>query len=89
MNVAKQWTVVIDIDEHDGQTRAVARLDAHGAKGLVGTGLARCNPADRDVPEIGDELAAARALSDLGHRLLDTAAGDIEQIVRRPVHLER
>ncbi|MGD9527130.1 DUF1876 domain-containing protein [Pseudonocardia sp.] len=89
MNVAKQWTVVIDIDEHDGRTRAVARLDAHGAEDLVGTGLARCNPADRDVPEIGDELAAARALSDLGHRLLDAAAGDIEQIVRRPVHLDR
>jgi hypothetical protein len=89
MNVAKQWTVVIDIDEHDGRTRAIARLDARGAKELVGTGLARCNPADRDVPEIGDELAAARALSDLGHLLLDTAAGDIEQIVRRPVHLER
>lgn len=51
------------------------------------SGLARLNPADRDVPEIGDELAVARALSDLGHQLLDTAAGDIEQITHRPVHL--
>lgn len=32
----------------------------------------------RDAPEIGDELAVARALSDLGHQLLDAAAGDIE-----------
>jgi hypothetical protein len=26
----------------------------------VGVGLARRNPSDRDIPEIGDELAAAR-----------------------------
>jgi hypothetical protein len=32
------------------------------------------------VPEIGDELAVARALSDLGHRLLVTTAGDIQQV---------
>ena len=35
-------------------------------------------------------LDATRKRGDtLGHLLLDTAAGDIEQIVRRPVHLER
>lgn len=28
---------------------------------LTGIGLARLNPADSDVPEIGDELAASRA----------------------------
>jgi uncharacterized protein DUF1876 len=31
-----------------------------------------------DVTEIGAELAAARALSDRAHRLLETAAGDTE-----------
>jgi len=35
-------------------------------------------PADREIPEIGDELTAARALSDLAHRLLSTATADIE-----------
>jgi hypothetical protein len=39
------------------------------------------------VPEIGDELAAARALSDLGHRLLITTAGDIQAITNQDVHL--
>jgi len=43
-------------------------------------GLARRKPADRDVPEIGDELAAARPLSELGHHLLSAAAEDIEAI---------
>ncbi|QYN20311.1 dsRBD fold-containing protein [Amycolatopsis sp. DSM 110486] len=44
---------------------------------------------DRDVPEIGDELAAARALSELAQRLLEVAAGDIEGVTHEPVRLER
>jgi hypothetical protein len=39
------------------------------------------------VPEIGDELATARALADLAYQLLDVTAGDIEQFTHRPVHL--
>ena len=88
MAAVKQWQVVIDIDEHENRTRAVARLFTQDAERLTGVGLARRNPADRDVPEIGDELAAARALSELSHNLLDTAAADIEKITHRPAHLE-
>ena len=83
----KCWTIVVDVDEHEGRTRAVARLDRGQSEDLVGVGLARLSPADRDVPEIGDELAAARALSELSHRLLDAAADDIEQITHEPAHL--
>ena len=82
----KRWNVVIDIDEHEGRTRAVASLRDRNTDQLTGVGLARLNPADRDVPEIGDELAAARALADLSHQLLDTAAADIEQITHEPAH---
>jgi hypothetical protein len=89
MIASKRWHVEIHIDEHDGKTRAVARLHNRDETGLVGMGLARLNPTDRDVPEIGDELAVARAMSDLGHQLLNAAAGDIEQITHRPVHLSR
>jgi hypothetical protein len=84
---AKQWNVVIDIDEYENRTRAVATLHSRGTERLEGVGLARLNPADRGVPEIGDELAAARALSDLSHRLLDAAATDIEQVTHQPAHL--
>jgi hypothetical protein len=35
------------------------------------------------VPEIGDELAAARTLSELSHQQLDTAAEDIEQVTHQ------
>ena len=87
MTEIKHWTVDIEIDEHDGRTRAVAGLGSRDGDRLVGVGLARLNPADRDVPDIGDELAVARALSDLAHNLLEVAAGDIEQVTHEPAHL--
>ncbi len=88
MDDVKQWTVTIDIDEHDGHTRAIARLQDRDTERLTGVGLARLDPADRDVPEIGDELAAARALSDLSHRLLRTATEDVEQSTGMPARLQ-
>lgn len=87
MTEVKRWSVTVDIDEHEDRTRAVARLHTRDTDRLVGVGLARLNPADKDVPEIGDELATARALSDLSHRLLNAAVEDIEQITHKPVHL--
>jgi hypothetical protein len=76
---AKRWTVTISIDEvDDDRTRAHAVLDTGGSSHITGEGFARRNPVDRPIPEIGDELAAGRALSDLAHRLLDVAADDIE-----------
>jgi hypothetical protein len=86
MHDTKHWNVAIEIDEHDGRTRAVARLRTDDAE-LTGVGLARLSPTDRDVPEIGDELATARALSELSHHLLDTAADDIQRITHQPTHL--
>ena len=59
------------------------------ARQLTGEGTARRNPTDSDVPEIGDELATARALSDLAHQLLDAAAEDIGAITKEHVHLYR
>jgi hypothetical protein len=87
MDRAKSWTVRVDIGEHDGRTRAVARLHARETDTIVGVGFARLHPADSDVPEIGDEIAVARALSDLGHRLLDAATGDLEQVSGEPAQL--
>ena len=86
MQAVKRWNVAIEIDEKDGRTRATARLDA-GATELTGVGLARRSPADPDVPQIGDELAAARALSELSHQLLDATAADIERITHLPAHV--
>lgn len=89
MTDAKHWTIDIDIDEHDERTRARARLHNRDETGLVGVGLAHLNPADANVPEIGDELAVARALADLAHQLLEATASDIEGVTHRPAHLTR
>lgn len=80
----KHWNVEIFIDEQEdeGKTHAEARLHTDDATHLVGRGSARLNPRDRGVPEIGAELAAARALSDLAHGLLDATTLDIEQFTQ-------
>jgi len=39
---------------------------------------AHCNPADPDVPAIGDELAAGRALIGLGNRLVQMAETEVD-----------
>jgi hypothetical protein len=39
------------------------------------------------VAEIGDELAVARALSDLAHQLLHAAVTDIEQVTKKRAYL--
>jgi Domain of unknown function (DUF1876) len=83
----KHWTVSIEIGEHDGRTRAVARLHTRDTDRMAGVGLARRDPADPDVPEIGDEVAVARALSDLAARLLRAATEDLDQVTGRPAHL--
>ncbi|MFQ1002388.1 DUF1876 domain-containing protein [Modestobacter sp. SSW1-42] len=87
MHATKTWTLRIDIGEHDGRTRAVAHLRTRDTDDLVGVGFARLDPADPDVPEIGDEIAVARALGDLGHRLLQVATEDLEQVTGRSAHL--
>jgi hypothetical protein len=87
MSTIDRWSVDIYLDETDGETHAEARLAAREAEALRGRGRARCNPADWDVPEIGAELAAARALSDLSHRLLEAAAADIEAVTHQRVKL--
>jgi hypothetical protein len=74
------WTVDVFLTEEDGRTRADAVLRSGAGRELRGVGHARRNPADREIPEIGDEIAVSRALSELAHRLLDAAAGDIEAV---------
>jgi hypothetical protein len=86
----KRWSVDIFIDEDgEGHTYAEARLHSGADTMVVGVGRAKLNPADRDIPEIGDELATARALNDLGHRLLLAAAGDIEAVTDERVRFMR
>lgn len=80
------WHVTIHLFEDRAQTGARASLSA-GNRELVGHGEAHRSPYDSDVPRIGDELAAGRALLDLGRQLLRETEQDIETIEGHPVHL--
>jgi hypothetical protein len=87
MTDMKRWTVEILIGEVDRRTYAEAQLYDEISDDLVGIGIARLNPVDANVPEIGDEIAVARALNDLGERLLSTASGDLESVTGKKVLL--
>jgi hypothetical protein len=84
----RTWTVEIKISEHDDERRTHAEAVLRSVRPLTrGEGDALRRPSDKDVPEIGAELATARALADLAYKLLDVTAGDIEQLTHRPAHL--
>jgi len=75
------WTVEVFLSERDGRTCAEARLHTGLPEPLTATGFARLSPEDRtDVAEIGYELAAARALAQLGQLLLATAQLDVDAL---------
>lgn len=74
-----EWKVRLYLFEEEGTTKARVVLET-GTTALTGHGTAHRNPGDTDVPEIGDELAAGRALQDLGQRLVGIAEHDIEGV---------
>ena len=80
----KIWTVNVVLTEEGDLTRADAIVEG-AADQVRGFGRAKRAPHDPSVPLIGDELAAARALSDLAHKLLDAAASRIETFEGHPV----
>lgn len=81
MTTTKSWRVELFLYEEGDHTKADAVLHTDAGTELRASGVARRNPADREVPEIGDELAACRALSELSHRLLIAATDDVEENV--------
>jgi Domain of unknown function (DUF1876) len=80
------WPVSIAFTEEGDRTRADAILELASAR-FHGFGQAKRAPEDPNVPVIGEELAAARALSDLSHQLLQAAADRIEGSEGHPVKL--
>ncbi len=79
---AEVW---FDDDSRHTEARVTLQL---GAVELTGFGLANRNPHDPNLPAVGEELATARALSDLAHQLLDLAGLHIERHAGHPVHVE-
>jgi Rv2632c-like len=78
------WRVHVTFTEDPDRTRADAILQLASRK-FHGFGQAKRAPEDPSVPVIGQELAAARALADVSHQLLEEAAGRIEGFEGHPV----
>ncbi|WNZ06600.1 DUF1876 domain-containing protein [Streptomyces sp. 11x1] len=80
MTHVSEWKVRLHLfEDDDGTTKARLVLDT-GATQIVGRGSAHRHPADADVPEIGDELAAGRAMNNLARQLIRAAERDIEGV---------
>jgi hypothetical protein len=74
----RHWDVRLELLENDDRCEVLARLDA-GDRSLVGFGRSRRNPADPTRPQVGEELATARALYDLAHHLSQDAWAMIDR----------
>lgn len=79
----ENWSIEVQFEEDPHHTTATAHVQLPGGSVLRGVGRARRHPADRPVAAIGEEVACARALTQLTHVLLDRAAEDIELNMNR------
>ena len=89
MNADDRWSMELFVAEIDGETDAEARLTKADNRHFAGRGKAKLDPADRDVAMIGEEIAIARALSDLSHKLLHSAAVGVESMTHEKARLYR
>jgi hypothetical protein len=76
----RTWQVRVDVFESGDQTSAHVVLRTDSPTHLEATGTARRRPGDPDVPEIGDEIAVARALRRLADVLLGSATEDLSAV---------
>jgi hypothetical protein len=83
----KTWRVDIYLYEDQAATSANAVLHSDVPAPVDVRGEARRSPADPDMPTVGDEVAAARALRQLADRLLEMASSDLSDAEGHPVSL--
>ena len=72
------WKLTFETREDEDHCDMVVHLNA-GDRSLSGVGRSRRNSSDPSSPQIGEELAAARALHDLAWHLTDDAWTMIEE----------
>jgi hypothetical protein len=83
----REWHVRVSIFESGDETSATVVLLSDAPTHLQARGTSRRSPSDLAVPEIGDEIAVARALRHLADQLAGTAAADIEALSGKPAHV--
>lgn len=83
-----QWHIELYLTEDGTTTRADAVLRTSAGTEVRHSGVARRSPEDRDVPEIGEELAVCRALTGLAHDLFEASVADVEDNVGTDAHIQ-
>ena len=78
--------IEVTMTEDADHCEAVARIRVRERE-FSGWGRARRNPSDPEMPVVGEELAVARALSEVSHQLVVAAADSLESALGRPVAL--
>lgn len=81
------WQVQVTLVESSGSTTAEATVVGPTSGTLRAVGHARKAPQDEEIPAIGDELAAARALRRLADRLLEVAEYEIAASTGHAAHV--
>ena len=87
MNQTRMLPIQVHLVERESETTADITLSLESGELVRGHGAAHRHPRDGDVPAIGDELATARAFSELSHRLVEIASETISRREKRSVHL--
>jgi Domain of unknown function (DUF1876)/Domain of unknown function (DUF1918) len=83
----REWQVRVSIFESGDDTSANVVLLTEAPTHLRARGQSHRGTHDTSVPEIGDEVAVARALRHLADQLLDTAAQDVEAVTGEHAHI--
>ena len=76
----REWQARVSIFESGDDTSANVVLLTEAPTHLSAHGQSHRITGDTPVPEIGDEVAVARALRHLADQLLETAARDVEAV---------
>ena len=83
----REWQVRVSIFESADDTSANVVLLTEAPTHLTAHGQSHRITRDAPVPEIGDEVAVARALRHLADQLLETAARDIEAVTGKHINI--
>ena len=78
------WHIEVEFEEDHTHTKAALLLRLPDDSELRARGHAKRSSADKPQPRIGEEIAAARALTDLISQLLEKAAHEISEASNRP-----
>ncbi|MDC5695982.1 DUF1876 family protein [Intrasporangium calvum] len=83
----REWNVRVSIFESGDETSANVVLLADSPERLSARGTAHRSAHDLGVPEIGDEVAVARALRHLADQLMEMAEGDVSDLTGEEAHI--